>query len=99
MPPVSATRGARLPPVPPGVLDLSAGEPDPRLLPRLPALAHRAPVGYHRAGMLPELAEAATARLRADGLRVPALTVTGGALDGIDRLLASHLRPGDRVAV
>jgi DNA-binding transcriptional MocR family regulator len=98
-PPVAATRASRRLPVPPGVLDLSAGEPDPRLLPRLPALTHRAPVGYHRVGPLPELAEAATARLRADGLRVPALTVTGGALDGIDRLLSAHLRPGDRVAV
>jgi DNA-binding transcriptional MocR family regulator len=28
-----------------------------------------------------------------------ALAVTGGALDGIERLLGSHLRPGDRVAV
>jgi len=98
-PPVAPTRMGRRPPVPPGVVDLSAGEPDPRLLPHLPALTHRAPVGYHRAGTLPELAAAATARLRADGLRVPALTVTGGALDGIDRLLAAHLRPGDRVAV
>jgi DNA-binding transcriptional MocR family regulator len=98
-PPVAPTRMGRRPPVPPGVMDLSAGEPDPRLLPHLPALTHRAPVGYHGAGVLPELAAAATARLRADGLRAPALTVTGGALDGIDRLLAAHLRPGDKVAV
>jgi DNA-binding transcriptional MocR family regulator len=98
-PPVAPTRMGRRPPVPPGVVDLSAGEPDPRLLPHLPALTHRAPVGYHRAGVLPELARAATARLRADGVRAAALTVTGGALDGIDRLLAAHLRPGDRVAV
>jgi len=98
-PPVAGTRAGLRLPVPPGVVDLSAGEPDPRLLPRLPALTQRAPVGYHRAGVLPELAEAATARLRADGLRVPALTVTGGALDGIDRLFAALLRPGDRVGV
>jgi DNA-binding transcriptional MocR family regulator len=98
-PPVGGRRAGLRLPVPAGVVDLSAGEPDRRLLPRLPGLTHRAPVGYHRAGTLPELAEAATARLRADGLRVPALTVTCGALDGIDRLLAAHLRPGDRVAV
>ena len=95
-PPLASTRAGRRLPVPPGVLDLSAGEPDPRLLPRLPALTHREPVGYHRAGPLPEFADAARERL---GLKAPALTVTGGALDGIDRLLAAHLRPGDRVAV
>lgn len=98
-PPVAPTRASRRLPVPPGVLDLSAGEPDPRLLPRLPALTHRAPAGYHHAGSLPELADAARQRLRADGLKVPALTVTGGALDGLDRLFAAHLRPGDRVGV
>ena len=98
-PPVAETRASRRLPVPPGVLDLSAGEPDPRLLPRLPVLTDRTPVGYHRVGPLPELAAVATERLRADGVRVPALTVTGGALDGIDRLLSAHLRPGDRVAV
>jgi DNA-binding transcriptional MocR family regulator len=98
-PPVAPTRAGRRLPVPPGVLDLSSGEPDPRLLPRLPALAHRAPATYQHTGVLPELAGVARDRLRADGLRVPALTVTGGALDGIDRLLAAHLRPGDRVGV
>ena len=98
-PPVAPARSSLRPPVPPGVLDLSAGEPDPRLLPRLPGLTHRAPTGYQHAGPLPELAELAAERLRADGVRAPALTVTGGALDGIDRLLSSHLRPGDRVGV
>ena len=37
---------------------------------------------------------------RADrGAGAADLTVTGGTLDGIERLLTSHLRPGDRVAV
>jgi DNA-binding transcriptional MocR family regulator len=95
-PPVAPTRTGRRLPVPPGVLDLSTGEPDTRLLPRLPALTHREAVGYHRAWPLPEFAEAARQRLE---ISAKALTVTGGALDGIDRLLASHLRPGDRVGV
>src|SRR5690606_38460899 len=40
-------------------------------------------------------------RLAADGVPVAdaAVTVTGGALDGIERLLAAHLHPGDKVAV
>ena len=91
-------RPRRLPPPPPGVLDLSTGEPDPRLLPDLgPALRRLsgAPVGY--SGPLPELLDAARARLAP--LRPPALTVTGGALDGIERAFAAHLRPGDRIAV
>ncbi|MBB4957357.1 aminotransferase class I/II-fold pyridoxal phosphate-dependent enzyme [Micromonospora polyrhachis] len=104
-PPVAAHRSAlRLPP-PPGGWDLSAGEPDTRLLPRLgPHLAAIAardepPVGYATAGVLPELADRARARLTADGVPADAITVTSGALDGIDRLLAAHLRPGDPVAV
>jgi DNA-binding transcriptional MocR family regulator len=98
-PPLASTRSARHLRVPPGVLDLSAGEPDARLLPRLPRLDLQPLRAYRDAGPIPELIELATARLRADGVPVPALTVTGGALDGIDRLLAAHLRPGDRVGV
>jgi DNA-binding transcriptional MocR family regulator len=98
-PPVAPTRASLRLPVPTGVLDLANGAPDPRLLPTLPRLALRSRHGYGDAGPIPELVELATARLRADGLRVPALTVTSGTLDGIDRLLSAHLRPGDRVAV
>jgi DNA-binding transcriptional MocR family regulator len=106
-PPVAGSRLARWLPPPPGARDLAAGEPDPRLLPalgpRLRELADRAgePVGYRDAGPLPELVGLVRDRFAAD--RVPlaaaAVTVTGGALDGIERLLGNHLRPGDRVAV
>ncbi|MGC4812394.1 aminotransferase class I/II-fold pyridoxal phosphate-dependent enzyme [Micromonospora sp. DT228] len=104
-PPVAARRSALRPPPLPGARDLSRGEPDPRLLPplgpHLAALAadNRPPVGYSDAGVLPELAEAARARLSADGVPAGELTLTGGALDGIERLLGAHLRPGDAVAV
>lgn len=104
-PPVAPSRAALRPPVPAGMLDLSSGEPDQRLLPEPgPHLAELAaeggkPVGYAEAGVLSELAEAARHRLAADGVHAPAITVTNGALDGIDRLLAAHLRPGDAVAV
>ncbi|MET8232374.1 aminotransferase class I/II-fold pyridoxal phosphate-dependent enzyme [Micromonospora sp. NPDC005298] len=104
-PPVAARRSALRPPPLPGSRDLSRGEPDPRLLPPLgPHLAALAadlgaPVDYSHAGVLPELAEAARARLAADGVPAGDLTLTGGALDGIERLLGAHLRPGDAVAV
>ncbi|RKN49208.1 aminotransferase class I/II-fold pyridoxal phosphate-dependent enzyme [Micromonospora endolithica] len=104
-PPVAARRSALLPPSAPGVRDLSLGQPDPRLLPplgpHLAALAARIgpPRGYADSTLLPALAETARARLSADGVPADELTVTGGALDGIERLLAAHLRPGDAVAV
>jgi DNA-binding transcriptional MocR family regulator len=97
--PVAPSRAALRLPVPPNVLDLSAGEPDTRLLPALPRVALHSRRSYRDAGPIPDLLELATARLGGEGLAVPALTVTGGALDGIDRLLAAHLRPGDRVGV
>jgi DNA-binding transcriptional MocR family regulator len=50
---------------------------------------------------MPELVDAARPRLAADGVPVDdaAITVTNGALDAIERLLITHLRPGDQVAV
>ncbi|ROT32844.1 aminotransferase class I/II-fold pyridoxal phosphate-dependent enzyme [Micromonospora sp. HM5-17] len=104
-PPVGARRVELRLPAPPGALDLSIGGPDQRLLPPLwPHLAALAatdgtPIGYERGGVLPELVEAARQRLTADGVPATAVTVTGGASDGIERLLVTHLRPGDAVAV
>ncbi|MET0424783.1 MAG: aminotransferase class I/II-fold pyridoxal phosphate-dependent enzyme [Actinoplanes sp.] len=98
--------GLRLP-VPPGVLDLSSGEPDLRLLPALgPALRAVSEgdwptQGYASAVAMPELIEAARPRLAADGVPMAdaTITVTAGTLDAIERLLTTHLRPGDAVAV
>ncbi|MFG3300870.1 aminotransferase class I/II-fold pyridoxal phosphate-dependent enzyme [Micromonospora chersina] len=104
-PPVASRRSALMPPPLPGARDVSAGNPDSRLLPplgpHLAALAaeFRAPGGYAASAVLPELAVAARDRLAADGVPADEITVTGGALDGIERLLAAHLRPGDAVAV
>ncbi|MEV6811865.1 aminotransferase class I/II-fold pyridoxal phosphate-dependent enzyme [Micromonospora sp. NPDC051296] len=103
-PPVATHRAVLRPPAP-GLRDLSRGEPDARLLPplgpHLGALAGSVdrPVSYSDAGVLPDLAEAARVRLTADGVPAGELTLTGGALDGIERLLGAHLRPGDPVAV
>jgi DNA-binding transcriptional MocR family regulator len=88
--------------VPPGVLDLLTGNPDPALLPDLgPALAALPyePVLYGAAGSDPELLELAATRLEADGVSAEHLTVVGGALDGVQLALMAHLRPGDRIAV
>ncbi len=104
-PPVAGSRSVLLPPPAPGVRDLALGQPDPRLLPPLgPHLATLAeqigpPAGYANRALLPDLADAARERLTADGVPAGELTVTGGALDGIERLLGAHLRPGDAVAV
>jgi len=100
-PPLGA-RAAKQLPVPPGVTDLAAGGPDPRLLPAFgPRLARIKPdpAGYERAGALPELLEIARRRLGADGVPTEGLTVSNGALDGIERVLTAHLAAGDPVAV
>lgn len=100
-PAVAPRMSLRLP-VPAGVRDLSKGSPDPALLPDPAPLLARVPVtpvGYDAGGVLPELADLAKHRLAADQIPTPALTLTNGALDGIERLLATNLRPGDRIAV
>ncbi|HZE39867.1 MAG TPA: aminotransferase class I/II-fold pyridoxal phosphate-dependent enzyme, partial [Stackebrandtia sp.] len=57
-----------------------------------------APAGYRQAGPLPPLMAAARGRFAADGVE-GAMTVTGGALDGIQRALTGHAAPGDAVAI
>lgn len=88
-------------PLPEGIVDLSQGEPDPRLLPDIATALTRvrtAPGGYRDAGASPQLVDLAANRLAADGVAGD-ITVTGGALDGIERTLTARLRPGDPVAV
>jgi DNA-binding transcriptional MocR family regulator len=100
--PATTPRSLRGLVVPPGVRDLSTGNPDPALLPIAVAgtgSQRRAPVLYGEPAVSPELAEYARASLTADGVSAEHLTVTAGALDGIERVLTAHLRPGDRVAV
>jgi len=98
--PVSTT-----PLVPPGARDLATGNPDPELLPPLaPALAGLrprsvTPDSQPLSNKLEQLVALAEADFAADGIPTPALAVVAGALDGIERVLAAHLAPGDAIAV
>lgn len=99
-PPVGPPRAPL--PVPPGACDLSRGNPDPALLPDLAAALARCELParlYGEPQALPELLALARQQLRADGVPGEELCIAGGAMDAIERVLAAHLRPGDRVAV
>lgn len=82
-------------------LDLSRGTPDPALLPRLgPVLAslevHGDTAAYQAKPDIPELHDLLRATWPSP---VESITVTNGALDAIDRALATLVRYGDRVVV
>jgi DNA-binding transcriptional MocR family regulator len=98
--PAPAVRGALE--VPPGLVDLARGNPDPDLLPALApvvSLLDLTPRLYGGPTVLPALAAAVRPLLAADGVDGGALAVTGGALDAIERVLMVVAEPGDRVAV
>ncbi|MFE5137171.1 aminotransferase class I/II-fold pyridoxal phosphate-dependent enzyme [Streptomyces fagopyri] len=92
--------------VPDGVRNLVDGNPDRALLPGLAEAfaaaageADRDPVLYGDDAVEPELWRLARADLDADGVPEGPIVVTSGSLDGIERVLAAHLKPGDAVAV
>lgn len=90
------------PAVPEGTVDLATGNPDPALLPDLAPVLAGVPATQHRYTedvLVPALREQALAALRADGIATEDLVVVGGALDGIERVLGVHRRPGDRIGV
>jgi DNA-binding transcriptional MocR family regulator len=85
---------------PAGTRDLITGGPDPDLLPLLPAWPARRPARmYAEAPVAPRLRRLTAGQLAADGIDTTSLTVTGGALDAIERVLATWLTPADRVIV
>jgi len=103
--------GTRIRPAPPvssrvylsapaGTRDLITGGPDLELLPLLPARPARPSTRmYAEAPVSPQLRRLAVGQLAADGIDAASLTVTGGALDAIERVLATWLTPSDRVIV
>lgn len=102
---------ARRPPTPPstrhepiatGAIDLADGNPDPSLLPPLaPALAAITPEPrlYGASQHVRAFTTFAAGEFEADGIDARFVTVVSGAMDGIERILREHLRPGDHVAV
>ncbi|MFE5795624.1 aminotransferase class I/II-fold pyridoxal phosphate-dependent enzyme [Streptomyces sp. NPDC056503] len=104
--PATTARGSLRVEAPPGVRDISGGNPDPALLPPLhDALAEAArryavrPGMYGEAPLDPDFARLARAAFDADGVPGGPVGVASGSLDAIERVLAAHLRPGDAVAV
>lgn len=82
------------PPLASGIRDLASGNPDLELLPK--AFDQRP---YRDELNDPRLLEAARAQFEADDIPAAHLAIVSGALDGVERVLREHLRPGDRVAV
>jgi DNA-binding transcriptional MocR family regulator len=98
-PPVTS-RAADL--VPAGTRDLTTGNPDPALLPDLAgplAALNRRHRLYGEATNHRDLLDLAARQFARDGISPDFMLVVGGALDGIERTLMAHLRPGDRVAL
>jgi DNA-binding transcriptional MocR family regulator len=84
--------------------DLGSGNPDPALLPKPSASLMRSvfteqPVLYGESTLDSGLARWATEQVRPDCPSKAHFTVTAGAVDAVDRLLALHLSLGDLVAL
>ncbi|MFG2141545.1 aminotransferase class I/II-fold pyridoxal phosphate-dependent enzyme [Streptomyces sp. NPDC048650] len=104
--PATTPREALRVEAPPGVREVSDGNPDPALLPPLEgALAEaaargaRRPVLYGSPAVDDDLEALARAAFLRDRVPEAPIAVTSGSLDAIERVLAAHLRPGDTVAV
>ncbi len=96
------TDGAPASILPKGSVDLRTGNPDPELIPSITAALRSVraePRLYGDPVHLSSLLAFVTAEFEAEGIDARAVTMTGGALDAIERLLREHLRLGDRVAI
>jgi DNA-binding transcriptional MocR family regulator len=84
-----------------GARNLVGGNPDPDLLPDITPVLNKLPrrALYGEEMNSPRLIALARDAFAADAITSGPVAVVGGALDGIERVLGAHLRPGDRVAV
>ena len=92
------------PSLPADVVDLARGNPDPALLPDLSPILSRLAAGrtsylYGAPGVDPRLVELARNELAEAAVEPEDVALASGALDGVERALAAHLAPGDRVLV
>ncbi|MCW1100187.1 aminotransferase class I/II-fold pyridoxal phosphate-dependent enzyme [Streptomyces sp. RS2] len=88
--------------LPEGVRDLSDGNPDPLLLPSLTETAHRLVMGHYRYGdatAVPGMVKLGMQVFSEFDLPEDQLCLTSGAMDGVERVLATWLKPGDKVLV
>lgn len=88
--------------VPAGLIDLATGNPDAALLPRLDAALRSLdaePRLYDEPQHLPALLQFVAGEFAGDGVPAGSITIVGGGVDGVERVLREHLRPGDHVAV
>ncbi len=87
---------------PSGARDLARGNPDPELLPNLAPFVSRLSGKTRLYGdepVDPRLLRLARDEFAEAGIQADAVCLTSGALDGVERVLAAHLAPGDRVIV
>lgn len=88
--------------VPEGAVNLSTIGPDPELLPDVQRLftpdLYR-PNLYNTDNVESSLGAVMASQFAADGIDASSLTVTGGALDALERLIGAQLGPGETVIV
>ena len=98
-------RPARASGPPAGVRDLASSTVDPALLPgvsrALERVAARRPdvARYEENAKVEALVAEATAEFGRAGIDAAAMAFVSGTLDGLERVLQAHLRPGDQVGV
>ena len=89
-------------PLPPSIRNLRDGNPDVELLPDMAGVLRHidpSPRLYGSPRNDADLLKIAARDFAADDIPSTIVSVVNGALDGMERVLREHLRPGDRVAV